>query len=256
MIEEWRTIPGHALYDASSFGRIRSWAVRGWPNLRAKTPKIRCLYKEKDGHLSITLGRNGRHVGVHTLIALAFHGPRGTGQVCRHLNGIPNDNRPDNLTWGTPRENSQDARNHRAFPHGSNHSNAKLNDEAVCIIRTSTETVSALARRFQVSRRAITHARSGQTWSHVTKAVNALVAGSVTHLIVGNQAFCETPSAVEALDKVTQSAFREVACTACLQYAVIATEQRTKMLRGLLHLRRVIAKTEALQQNCQQEATA
>lgn len=167
MTEEWRPIPGYDLYDVSSLGRIRSWAVRGWMGRRAATAKIRWPVKSNDGHLRIQLGKGGPHFGVHCLVALAFHGPRPSREVCRHLNGISDDNRAENLVWGTLRENGQDAHAHGAMSHGSDHAAAKLNDDAVRLIRTSSESVSALARRFQVSRKAIAQARSGRTWTHV-----------------------------------------------------------------------------------------
>ena len=170
MTEEWRSIPGHELYEASSFGRIRSWAVRGWSGRRAASPKIRCLCKSNDGHLRIQLGRGGPHFGVHCLIALTFHGPRDAGQVCRHLNGIPEDNNVDNLVWGTPGENGQDAKAHRVLPHGISHGAAKLNDDAVRAIRAGGDNISALARRFQVSRTVIRRVRLGKAWTHVDLA--------------------------------------------------------------------------------------
>lgn len=49
---------------------------------------------------------------IHTLVAMAWHGPRPDGQECRHLNGDPTDNRPENLAWGTRAENMADMVRH------------------------------------------------------------------------------------------------------------------------------------------------
>jgi len=48
----------------------------------------------------------------HTLVAETFIGPRPDGRVVRHKNGIPGDDRPDNLEWGTQRENCADTKRH------------------------------------------------------------------------------------------------------------------------------------------------
>jgi len=43
---------------------------------------------------------------------MAFRGLPKPGEVCRHLNGNPHDNRLDNLSWGTPSENMLDKARH------------------------------------------------------------------------------------------------------------------------------------------------
>jgi hypothetical protein len=42
---------------------------------------------------------------IHQLVCEAFNGPKQEGQVCMHLNEDYKNNRPDNLTWGTQKEN-------------------------------------------------------------------------------------------------------------------------------------------------------
>ena len=49
-----------------------------------------------------------RHFGsksCHSLMCIAFHGPRPAGYECDHLNGVITDYRPSNLQWVTPAEN-------------------------------------------------------------------------------------------------------------------------------------------------------
>lgn len=46
------------------------------------------------------------------MVADAFIGPRPNGAVIRHLNGKANDNRPENLAYGTQAENVQDEVRH------------------------------------------------------------------------------------------------------------------------------------------------
>ena len=46
---------------------------------------------------------------VHRMVLEAFVGPCPEGMQCRHLNDVKNDNRLNNLAWGTRKENSADA---------------------------------------------------------------------------------------------------------------------------------------------------
>lgn len=64
----------------------------------------------KNGHKHVTLCRPGETqcFQVHILVMLAFVGPRPDGMQTRHRNGIPDDNRLENLIYGTPGENSRD----------------------------------------------------------------------------------------------------------------------------------------------------
>src|SRR5699024_7150413 len=66
----------------------------------------------------VSLSRNNeRHTHyVHTLVLLAFVGERPAGMECLHKDGNPNNNRLDNLRWGTPSENNLDI-----VAHGNNH---------------------------------------------------------------------------------------------------------------------------------------
>ena len=73
-------------------------------------------FKELRGHVSpkgyrgLTLCNSSGHFPkrVHRLVASAFHpNPRGLPCV-RHKNGIPGDNRAENLAWATYAENEAD----------------------------------------------------------------------------------------------------------------------------------------------------
>lgn len=111
--EVWRAVPDFPGYMASSEGRIRSH-VRN-PAGRLMAPVANC----QSGYLQVCLQQGGRQRSrpVHVLVALAFHGPRPDGMVTRHLDGSRTNNRPDNLAWGTPAENSADRERHGTVPH-------------------------------------------------------------------------------------------------------------------------------------------
>lgn len=111
--EEWRTVPGHdGLYEVSDLGNVRSLPrkTRGKDGVqRAFTGKVLLPRVQKSGHVKVVLyrGDTKRSVFVHRLVAEAFIGPSG-GRICRHLNDVPDDNRPANLAWGTYSDNTHD----------------------------------------------------------------------------------------------------------------------------------------------------
>jgi len=59
-------------------------------------------------HLYVVLGNGAAGSQVHQLVARTFHGPQPEGQDVRHLDGNPQNNRADNLAYGTRRENILD----------------------------------------------------------------------------------------------------------------------------------------------------
>lgn len=118
MTEIWKDVPGYeGCYQVSNTGNVRSLTrqielTRDGTHYK-KTIAGRLLRPGRmtEGHLSVALGRGNSHC-VHKLVLLAFVGPRPEGLECRHLNGVPADNRLENLRWGTRRENILDAVSH------------------------------------------------------------------------------------------------------------------------------------------------
>jgi len=113
--EIWRDIPGYeGSYQVSSKGRVRSLprvvpvydSVRRVSYARTCPGKIlRQAVCDRAGHVSVHLGKYTRGIPVHQLVMLAFHGFPPAGMEAMHLNGIPTDNRPENLRYGTHSEN-------------------------------------------------------------------------------------------------------------------------------------------------------
>lgn len=105
--DEPREIPGFPGYTATPDGLVVN---PGGRTLRGTV--------HHHGHLRVELGSKARgdrkRVFVHRLVASAFHGPSPfPGAIVRHLNGRPQDNRPENLQWGTQAENVQDMLRHQ-----------------------------------------------------------------------------------------------------------------------------------------------
>lgn len=110
MTERWRRIPGYSMYEASDAGRIRSYAL--------SRPRILQGHVSR-GYVKVKLisdaGKTYEHF-AHRLVLLTFVGPSPAGMECRHLNGKSQDNRLDNLRWGTPTENQMDRIRHGTHP--------------------------------------------------------------------------------------------------------------------------------------------
>lgn len=105
--EEWRAVPGAPGYEASSLGRVRSFR-RGEPQIKS----VR-LHANKYFYFNLWIDGVGETTWtVHRAVATAFHGPRPSGLVCRHLDGQHTNNRADNLAWGTPSQNNLDTVDH------------------------------------------------------------------------------------------------------------------------------------------------
>jgi hypothetical protein len=86
--EVWQPVRDfEGIYEVSNMGRVRSL-----------TRKI--------------IARGSSRV-AHILVCEAFHGPKPEPHhEVRHLNGNGQDNRPENLAWGTKSENRADAVRH------------------------------------------------------------------------------------------------------------------------------------------------
>ena len=113
--ELWLPIPGYGgEYSASDQGRIRSeerLCNNRWGGQRLVESKI-MNGSIGNGYRTVGLMTDGKQkaITVHSLIMLAFVGPRPEGLVIRHLNDNKIDNRLVNLQYGTQLENWEDRR--------------------------------------------------------------------------------------------------------------------------------------------------
>lgn len=108
--EEWRDIPSMPGFQASSLGRIRGEYNVPMPNGGSRKRTFGPSYGVRvttTGQIPFRMQIVSRRKTkrVHRLICEAFHGSPGEGEEVMHLNECPIDNRPDNLRWGTRKEN-------------------------------------------------------------------------------------------------------------------------------------------------------
>ena len=116
--EVWKPIPEtHGIYEASSFGRVRSIdRLETQRNGRQYLRKGRILatHRNRNGYLQVSPRVDGKQFErmAHRLVLAAFTGefPKNM-QVC-HINGNPQDNRIENLRWGTYSDNVYDRVRH------------------------------------------------------------------------------------------------------------------------------------------------
>ncbi len=166
--ETWKPVVDcPEFYEVSNLGRVRSWKMAGKGRRRAESPHIRVpVPVTKFRYLSVLIRINNKsHLRmIHRLVLEAFVGPRGPGQVCRHLNGKHSDNRLENLQWGTQAENAGDALAHGTHTLGAQNGNAKLTAEQAVEIhrrRKDGERGDRLAREFGVSDATICRIKKG-----------------------------------------------------------------------------------------------
>lgn len=113
-IETWLPVPSKPGLMASSWGRVilpvREYAMpngglrktRPVPTYGTRTRASRAARHEYMGIMNRHLG----NMKVHRLVCEAFHGPAPfAGAVVIHLDEDATNNRPENLRWGTQKEN-------------------------------------------------------------------------------------------------------------------------------------------------------
>ena len=105
-VEEWRQVPGLAShYEVSNLG---GWRCQAHTDRRGYRRQARLL-SARDCYVHTADGIRKR-VPMAVRVLLAFVGPRPDGCcLSRHLNDDHNDNRVENLAWGTHQDNHDDA---------------------------------------------------------------------------------------------------------------------------------------------------
>lgn len=172
MIERWKDIPGYeGRYQVSDHGRVRSvdryvrlvTLQAGETKRLARGKILRPGRSGPFGHVTVALGK-GNSQCVHSLVALAFIGPRPKDQDVAHLNGDGGDNRLANLAYASRRENNL---------HMAGHGRLRLSVEQVRAIRRRSARGFAfgekatLARELGISQSLLCDVLKGRVYAHV-----------------------------------------------------------------------------------------
>lgn len=145
MKEIWKDIPEFEKYQASTYGKIKSFH-------RHTDGYILSQSDDKDGYkkVSITNELNEYTKRVHILVAQTFIENKDNLPIVHHKNGIKYDNRVENLEWSTIRRNTilayEEGLNNNV---GSNHHNSQkyevyIEDELVACYDNTYEIVEGL----------------------------------------------------------------------------------------------------------------
>ena len=111
--ESWRPVPGYeGRYEVSDQGRVRSHA--------SGSPVLLKPGRASNGYYTVALRRRepgqplstSRSWPVQHLVAAAFIGPRPPGALVLHRDGTRDNNRLDNLRYGTGADNAADVLRH------------------------------------------------------------------------------------------------------------------------------------------------
>ncbi len=180
--EEWREVRGYEkLYQVSSLGRIKS--VDRKVEFIRKSKIILTSVREKilqplpdkgnQGHCFVSLSKGNKIIrkSIHRIVLEAFVGPCPEGMECRHLDGIPWNNRLTNLCWGTKKENMADRTKHGNTQIGIKHHNVKLTEADVHSIRRlygkDGHSYARLSVLFKVSAHQIWLIVKRKNWVHI-----------------------------------------------------------------------------------------
>lgn len=104
--ESWRRIPGFPDYEVSDAGNVRSWKT-GQPRPIKLTPDMQGYMGFRPCIAGVAYPRL-----IHSVVLLAFVGPRPAGMEARHYDGNPTNNSLGNLSWATHVANCSDRRRH------------------------------------------------------------------------------------------------------------------------------------------------
>lgn len=157
---EWRTYPNDPRYEVSPLGEVRR---RG--RLLPRKPSV-----TKTGYQTVVISApQERPVGryVHRMVMETFVGECPDGMEVSHLNGIPADNRLENLTYESRSANHARKIQHGTDFNGERNPAAKLSVGMVSEIRESSESESVLAERYGVTRATIGRVKRGESWRSV-----------------------------------------------------------------------------------------
>lgn len=115
--EIWRPVLGHeGLFEVSNRGNVRSVTRRLSDGRLWRGRPVAQITQSRSGYQMVNLNHPKKFRTVHSIVLEAFVGPRPAGMFGLHWNDIPNDNRLENLRWGTASDNKRDeVRNGRHY---------------------------------------------------------------------------------------------------------------------------------------------
>jgi transposase len=161
-VEIWKPVPGwEGLYEVC----LSTQQVRSIRRRRIMKP-----WRFPSGYITVHFRRPGESVQkyLHQIVCEVAHGPMPEGKECvRHLNGNARDNRPENLAWGTMKENARDMVEHGTSCRGRRNARNTMSEEDVLGIRraaVSGESQASIAERYGITQGTVSQIVRGERW--------------------------------------------------------------------------------------------
>lgn len=155
--EVWKTIPTMPDYSVSSHGRI-------------KGPSGKVLMPSGGGRGYLRVSPHGVTKWLHSLVALAWIGPRPRGLCVAHADHDKTHNCIWNLSYVSYKENMRQSVRDGLTATGNRCARAKLNPEKISAIRNllyAGHSHRKVAEQFAVDHRTIDRIADGKTWAKV-----------------------------------------------------------------------------------------
>lgn len=159
-MEIWLPIPGFRLHEVSNLGRVRNH----------KTGHVLAGQPNWAGYHLLQLGHLGARPTVHSLVMLAFVGPRPEDYDINHKDGNKANNRLENLEYVTKSQNKRHSVNVLGKGRGESHGNAKITEDDVREIRRLAAAGlkhGEIAERFLLTRANVSYIVRRSAWAHV-----------------------------------------------------------------------------------------
>ena len=176
----WKPINGYeGIYKISDDGIVRSIdryvKFKDSKTFKHGTDLVGSM--THNGYRQVLLAKDGKSTTrrVHHLVLEAFIGSRPMGYIARHLNGIRDDNRAENLGWSTQKDNLADRVEHGTAPIGENNPACILTELEARFIKywlsCKKWTMPEIASHFGVSPSAVANIKYGHAWAWLEESV-------------------------------------------------------------------------------------
>jgi HNH endonuclease len=165
-MEKWKLIPSLPSHLASSDGMVMvipfvGKMPHGGPKHYGGSPTKGVL---REGRYCLFY--KGKNYKVHRLVCEAFNGPPPENAVCMHLDENALNNKPENLRWGTQKENLA-APGFRAYLKRRGFQKSTLTAQDAAFIKYGFGSCVDVAKEFNISPATVSNIRAGRTWRHV-----------------------------------------------------------------------------------------